>query len=86
MFEFEFATRTAQYTDAEIETAIIALGREPRAGLVALPGAFTFAHRAPMISAARLLLPRHESQLIGALKTMQSGVLVENSNSNILMV
>jgi len=38
--------------DVEIETAIIALGREPGGGLVALPGAFTFAHRASIISAA----------------------------------
>ena len=39
-------------SDVEIETAIIALGREPGGGLVALPGAFTFAHRASIISAA----------------------------------
>ena len=35
----------------EIETAIIALGREPGGGLVALD-AFTVAHRVPIISAA----------------------------------
>jgi putative ABC transport system substrate-binding protein len=40
------------YSDAEIKTAIIALGREPGGGLVAVPDAFTFAHRAPIISAA----------------------------------
>jgi putative ABC transport system substrate-binding protein len=39
------------HSDAEIETAIIALGREPGGGLVALD-AFTLAHRAPIISAA----------------------------------
>jgi putative ABC transport system substrate-binding protein len=40
-------------SDAEIETAIIALGREPGGGLVCLPdGGFTFAHRSPIISAA----------------------------------
>jgi putative ABC transport system substrate-binding protein len=39
-------------SDVEIETAIIALGREPGGGLVALPGAFTFAHRASIISSA----------------------------------
>jgi putative ABC transport system substrate-binding protein len=38
--------------DAEIETAIIALGREPGGGLVVMPGLFTQAHRAPIISAA----------------------------------
>jgi putative ABC transport system substrate-binding protein len=39
--------------DAEIETAIIALGREPGGGLVCLPdGGFTFTHRAAIISAA----------------------------------
>ena len=39
------------HSDVEIETAIIALGREPGGGLVALD-AFTLAHRAPIISAA----------------------------------
>ena len=39
------------HTDAEIETAIIALGREPGGGLVALDE-FTLAHRAPIILAA----------------------------------
>jgi len=39
------------HSDAEIETAIIALGREPGGGLV-VPGGFTFVHRAPIISAA----------------------------------
>jgi putative ABC transport system substrate-binding protein len=39
-------------SDAEIETAIIALGREPGGGLVVMPDAFTSAHRAPIIVAA----------------------------------
>jgi len=39
------------HTDAEIETAIIALAREPGGGLVVMPDVFTFAHRAPIISA-----------------------------------
>jgi putative ABC transport system substrate-binding protein len=39
-------------SDVEIETAIIALGREPRGGLVVMPGAFMLAHRLPIISAA----------------------------------
>jgi putative ABC transport system substrate-binding protein len=38
--------------DAEIETAIIALGREPGGGVVVIPDAFTGSHRAPIISAA----------------------------------
>jgi putative tryptophan/tyrosine transport system substrate-binding protein len=40
------------HSDVEIETAIIALGREPRGGLVVKPDAFMFAHRAPIILAA----------------------------------
>jgi putative ABC transport system substrate-binding protein len=39
-------------SDVEIETAIIALGREPGGGLVIVPEEFTLAHRAPIISAA----------------------------------
>jgi putative ABC transport system substrate-binding protein len=42
---------TPVHSDAEIETAIIALGRESGGGLV-VPGGFTFVHRAPIISAA----------------------------------
>jgi putative ABC transport system substrate-binding protein len=40
------------HSDAEIETAIIALGREPGGGLVVMPDAFIATHRAPIISAA----------------------------------
>src|SRR6516225_11807952 len=40
------------HSDVEIETAIIALGREPGGGLVVIPDVFTGAHRAPIISAA----------------------------------
>jgi putative ABC transport system substrate-binding protein len=39
-------------SDAEIETAIIALGREPGGGLVVMPDTWTLAHRAPIILAA----------------------------------
>jgi putative ABC transport system substrate-binding protein len=39
------------HSDIEIETAIIALGREPRGGLVVPPDSFTFTHRAPIILA-----------------------------------
>jgi putative ABC transport system substrate-binding protein len=39
-------------SDVEIETAIVALGREPRGGLVVISDAFMFTHRAPVISAA----------------------------------
>jgi putative ABC transport system substrate-binding protein len=41
------------HSDVEIETAIIALGREPQGGLVVMPdGGFTLTHRAAIISAA----------------------------------
>jgi putative ABC transport system substrate-binding protein len=40
------------HSDAEIETAIIALGREPRGGLVVMPDNFMAVHRAPIILAA----------------------------------
>jgi putative ABC transport system substrate-binding protein len=40
------------HSDAEIETAIIALGREPGGGLVVMPDLFNVAHRAPIILAA----------------------------------
>ena len=33
------------HSDVEIETAIIALGREPGGGLVVMPGVFVAAHR-----------------------------------------
>jgi putative ABC transport system substrate-binding protein len=39
-------------SDVEIETAIIALGREPGGGLVGMGGGFTNVHRASIISAA----------------------------------
>jgi putative ABC transport system substrate-binding protein len=39
------------HDDVEIETAIIALGREPGGGLVVLPDAFTITHHAPIILA-----------------------------------
>jgi putative ABC transport system substrate-binding protein len=40
------------HSDAEIETAIIALGREPGGGLVVVPDGFIAAHQAPIILAA----------------------------------
>jgi putative ABC transport system substrate-binding protein len=39
-------------SDAEIDAAIMALGREPGGGLVVMGDAFTVAHHAPIISAA----------------------------------
>jgi putative ABC transport system substrate-binding protein len=39
-------------SDAEIETAIIALGREPGSGLIGLPDTFMNVHRTTIISAA----------------------------------
>jgi putative ABC transport system substrate-binding protein len=40
------------HSDLEIETAIIALGREPGGGLVVMPDGFINVHRAQIISAA----------------------------------
>jgi putative tryptophan/tyrosine transport system substrate-binding protein len=40
------------HNDVEIETAIIALGREPGGGLVVMPDPFMASHRAPIILAA----------------------------------
>jgi ABC-type uncharacterized transport system substrate-binding protein len=40
------------HSDVEIETTIIALGREPGGGLVVIPDVFTNAHRAPILLAA----------------------------------
>src|SRR6516225_517804 len=40
------------HSDAEIETAITALGRAPGGGLVVMPDTFTNVHRAPIILAA----------------------------------
>jgi putative tryptophan/tyrosine transport system substrate-binding protein len=40
------------HSDVEIETAIIALGREPGGGLVVMPDIFMNVHRAPIILAA----------------------------------
>jgi putative ABC transport system substrate-binding protein len=47
------------HSDVEIETAIIALGREPGGGLVVMPdGGFTVAHRVPItLAAARNNVP-----------------------------
>jgi putative ABC transport system substrate-binding protein len=44
--------RAPVYSEGEIETAIIALGREPGGGLVVTSDAFVIAHRAPIILAA----------------------------------
>jgi putative ABC transport system substrate-binding protein len=40
------------HSDAEIETAITALGHEPRSGLVVIPEVFMLAHSASITSAA----------------------------------
>jgi putative ABC transport system substrate-binding protein len=60
MPSFESAARSLKvmaitapvHSGAEIETAIIALGREPGGGLVVIPDVFTLAHSAAIISAA----------------------------------
>jgi putative ABC transport system substrate-binding protein len=61
------------HSDVEIETAIMALGREPGGGLVAMPDVFTVAHRAPIISAAA----RHNIPAVYALSffTRDGGLL-----------
>jgi putative ABC transport system substrate-binding protein len=60
MPSFEAAARSLKvvpisapvYSDVEIETAILALGREPGGGLVLVPDIFLIVHRAPIILAA----------------------------------
>jgi putative ABC transport system substrate-binding protein len=60
MPSFETAARSLKvalitarvHSDAEIETAIMALAREPGGGLVNAPDGFLIAHRAPIILAA----------------------------------
>jgi putative ABC transport system substrate-binding protein len=60
MPSFETAARSLKiapiivpvHSNVEIETAIIALSREPGGGLVIIPDVFTNAHRVPIISAA----------------------------------
>jgi putative ABC transport system substrate-binding protein len=60
MPSFETAARSLKvglipapvHSDVEIETAIVALGREPGGGIVVMPDIFTVVHRAPIISAA----------------------------------
>ena len=69
MPSFETAARSLKvaptaalvHNDVEIETAILALGREPGGGLVVVPDVFTNTHRAPIIStAARNNVPADE--------------------------
>jgi putative ABC transport system substrate-binding protein len=60
MPSFEMAARSLKivpivapvHDDVEIETAIIALGREPRGGLVVMPDGWMIVHRVPIILAA----------------------------------
>jgi putative ABC transport system substrate-binding protein len=60
MPSFETAARSLKvapiiepvHSDVEIETAIIAVGREPGGGLVVMPEVFTVVHRAQIILAA----------------------------------
>jgi putative ABC transport system substrate-binding protein len=60
MPSFETAVRSLKiapitapvHSDVEIETAIIALGREPGGGLVLMPDQWTLVHREPIILAA----------------------------------
>jgi putative ABC transport system substrate-binding protein len=52
MLTVSFSESGPVATQTEIETAIIALGREPGGGLVVMPGGFMPAHRAAIIGAA----------------------------------
>jgi len=60
MPSFETAARSLKlepiiapvHSDAEIEAAIIAVGREPGGGLVVMPDTFNYVHRVPIILAA----------------------------------
>jgi putative ABC transport system substrate-binding protein len=60
MPSFETAARSLKvapitapvHSDAEIDTTIIALGREPGGGLVVMPNSLVLAHCAPIILAA----------------------------------
>jgi putative ABC transport system substrate-binding protein len=60
MPSFEAAARSLKvlpitapvHSDAEIETALVALGREPGGGVVVMPDTFMMTHRASFISAA----------------------------------
>ena len=60
MPSFEMAARSLKVepitapvrSDVEIETTIMALGREPGGGIVVMPDTFMAAHRAPIIAAA----------------------------------
>jgi putative ABC transport system substrate-binding protein len=56
---------TPVHNDEEIETAIVALGREPGGGLVVIPDGFTLVHRASIIlAAARNNVPAVYSQSV----------------------
>src|SRR6516225_8616868 len=71
------------HSDAEIETAIVGLGREPGGGLVVLADAFTFAHRVPIISAAaRNKVP---AVYAGAAYTRDGGLLSYGAHGGDIM-
>jgi putative ABC transport system substrate-binding protein len=80
MPSFETAARSLKvapitafvHSDAEIETAIIGLGREPGGGLIVMPEIFTIAHRSAIISAAA----RNNVPAIYALSAPRDGGLL----------
>ena len=81
MPSFETAARSLKvasitapvHSDEEIETAIVALGREPGGGLVAMPDVFMAAHRAPIIAAApRNNVARHASSVLSIERRLPS--------------
>jgi putative ABC transport system substrate-binding protein len=61
------------HSDAEIETAIIALGREPGGGLVLIPDGWMNEHRASIISAAAL---NNVPAVYGVSSTVRDGGLL----------
>ena len=68
------------HSDVEVETAIIALGREPGSGLVSMPDLFTAVHRASIIlAAARNNVPA----IYGASAQVRDGGLLSYGPGNV---
>jgi len=68
------------HSDVEVETAIIALGREPGSGLVSMPDLFTAVHRASIIlAAARNNVPA----IYGASAQVRDGGLLSYGPDNV---
>jgi putative tryptophan/tyrosine transport system substrate-binding protein len=71
---------TPVHSDVEIEAAIIALGHEPRGGLVVMPDIFTTVNRAPIVlAAARNHVPAVYNQSVFA----RDGGLLSNGTDRV---